>query len=227
MKKIILSVIALVALAFTLTPLGAQAASWIDGQRLKPQSVTSNKIAEGGVGASEVRNGSLTGSDMNSSTVKRFLAGETAVKQNAGQDSKISSLEDRVEAEEAEGDTVGFNTARAGAGYTQTVPANSIGVVYGKCPEARPLAISGGYRLNGWAAESFSGSNQPRVDDVLVLATEPAAFQNGALVNSYQNPAFPQTEGGSFQANAWATTIQNDSDNELQVRAWATCVAID
>jgi len=104
--------------------------------------------------------------------------------------------------------------------------ANSIGVVYGKCPEARPLAISGGYRLNGWAAESFSGANQPRVDDVLVLASEPAAWKDGALVNSYQNPAFPQTEGGSFQANAWATTIQNDSDTELQVRAWATCIAI-
>jgi hypothetical protein len=214
----------------------SQAASWIDGQRLKPQSVTSNKIAEGGVGPSEVRNHSLTGTDMNPTTVQRFLKDTIGMTQ-AEKDAYATKGHANEVAQDAENaakgyadanDEVGFNTSRAGAGYTQTVPANSIGVVYGKCPADRPLAISGGYRLNGWAAESFSGANQPRVDDVLVLASEPAAYVEGeGLVNSYQHPNFPQTPGGSFQANAHAITIQNDSDTELKVRAWATCIAIN
>jgi len=256
MKKIILGVIALAAVLAFSTPLGAQAAALISGKDVKDQSLTSvdiasegvgtsevrnqslqsGDIAEGGVGTSEVRDRSLTGTDLAPATVERFLKdtkGMTPEEQDAYA-TKAHANEVAQDAENAAkgyadaNDDKGFNTARAGAGYTQTVPAHSIGVVYGKCPEARPLAISGGYRLNGWAAESFSGANQPRVDDVLVIASEPAAYVEGeGLVNSYQHPDFPQTPGGSFQANAYATTIQNDSDNELQVRAWATCVALN
>lgn len=52
----------------------SQAAALITGRQIAPQTIESRNIAEGGVGYSEVRNGSLTGTDMNPNTVKRFLA---------------------------------------------------------------------------------------------------------------------------------------------------------
>jgi hypothetical protein len=210
--------------ALVFTPLGAQAASLITGKDIQDQSIYSGDIAEGGVGASEVRNGSLTGGDMNPNTVKRFLAGERAQVENDGQDAKISSLEDRVEAEETEGDTVGINTARAGAGYTNFAdPGYS--VRFAKCKPGL-VAISGGYRLNGHASEAFSGSDQNAMPEGLsVVATEPAGVVDGVLVNTYQHPDFPQTEGGSFQGNAWAVTFLNEGDEPLGVRVWVTCVS--
>lgn len=196
----------------------------VASSELRNQSITSGDIAEGGVGASEVRNGSLTGADMNPNTVKRFLAGEKAQAQNTTQDNKISSLEDRVEAEEAEGDTVGLNTSRAGAGYTKFA-APGYSVQFAACKDNK-VAISGGYRLNGHASESFSGADQnPMPEGLSVVATEPAAVVNGELVNSYQHPDFPQTESGSFQANAWAVTFHNTTDQPLPIRVWASCVA--
>jgi hypothetical protein len=210
--------------ALVFTPLGAQAASLITGKDIQDQSIYSGDIAEGGVGASEVRNGSLTGGDMNPNTVKRFLAGERAQVENDGQDAKISSLEDRVEAEETEGDTVGINTARAGAGYTNFAePGYS--VRFAKCKPGL-VAISGGYRLNGHASEAFSGSDQNAMPEGLsVVATEPAGVVDGVLVNTYQHPDFPQTAGGSFEGNAWAVTFLNETGTPLGVRVWVTCVS--
>jgi len=243
-RRIALGALVTVILAvifFIANPGGAaKAAALLTGMDIKDQSLSSYDLGPDSVGTSELKDDSTFFKNLSPGT--RDLINSKASKTQAQSFADQAEIDAKghanVVADSAENaakgyadanDGVGFNESRAGAGYTQTVPANSIGVVYGKCPEARPLAISGGYRLNGWAAESFSGSSQPRVDDVLVLATEPAAYDaaTNSLVNSYQNPAFPQTPGGSFQANAWATTIQNDSDNELQVRAWATCVALD
>lgn len=201
----------------------SKAAALITGADVKDQSLFSGDLGPESVGVSEVRNGSLTGGDMNPNTVKRFLAGERAQAENLNQDDKISSLEDRVEAEEAEGDTVGINTARAGAGYTNFAdPGYS--VKFAKCAPGK-VAISGGYRLNGHASEAFSGADQNAMPEGLsVVATEPAGVVNGELVNTYQHPDFPQTAGGSFEGNAWAVTFKNDTANALPVRVWATCV---
>lgn len=126
--------------------------------------------------------------------------------------------------EDARADQVGLSTSRAGAGYTKYA-APGYSVQFAKCPEGK-VAISGGYRLNGHASEAFSGADQNAMPAGLsVVATEPAAVVNGELVNSYQHPDFPQTEGGSFQANAWAVTFKNEGAEPLPIRVWATCVS--
>lgn len=220
-------VAATAAVILVAAPKASQAAEDLfTGKDVKDQSLYSVDIAEGGVGYSEVRNGSLTGSDLNPNTVKRFLAGERAQVENDAQDAKIDSLEDRVEAEETEGDTVGLNESRAGAGYTKFA-APGYSVQWAKCSGGK-VAISGGYRLNGHASEAFSGADQNAMPEGLtVVATEPAAEKGGVLVNSYNDPDFPQTPGGSFQANAWAVTFLNTDDEPKPVRIWVTCVNAD
>jgi hypothetical protein len=125
--------------------------------------------------------------------------------------------------EDAREDKVGINESRAGAGYTKYA-APGYSVQFAKCPAGK-VAISGGYRLNGHASEAFSGSDQNAMPEGLsVVATEPAGVVDGQLVNTYQHPDFPQTAGGSFEANAWAVTFLNEGDEPLGVRIWATCV---
>jgi hypothetical protein len=215
----------------------AKAADLIDGGDVKDQSLFSPDLGPDSVGPSELKPKAVTHKEMSAGTWDFLQKGKTAFDQNktqqtdinalkatnTSQDAKVSDLEDRVEAQEAEGDTVGINTARAGAGYTNSAdPGYS--VKFAKCAPGK-VAISGGYRLNGHASEAFSGSDQNAMPEGLtVVATEPAGVVDGVLVNTYQHPDFPQTEGGSFQGNAWAVTFKNDTENPLPVRVWATCV---
>lgn len=124
MKKII-AVVALAIMALILSPLGATAAALIGSPEIKDQSVQSVDIAAGGVGASEVRNGSLTGTDMNPNTVKRFLAGEKALQENDAQDARLDDLEAQEPAYSA----------------SDLTTVTTIGGTFGKFPEPRATQI--------------------------------------------------------------------------------------
>lgn len=115
----------------------------------------------------------------------------------------------------------GLSQVRADEPYNQVIAANSVGVAFASCPAGKS-AISGGYRLNGYAAEAFQGGGGP-LNLVKVLASEPVGVQNGAVVNTYQNSAFPQDSDGRFLPNAWAVTIQNDSGDAQDVRVAVVC----
>lgn len=115
----------------------------------------------------------------------------------------------------------GLTQVRADEPYNQVIAANSVGVAFASCPAGK-AAVSGGYRLNGYAAEAFQGGGAP-LNLVKVLASEPVGVENGVLVNTYQNPAFPQDSDGRFLPNAWAVTIQNDSGDAQNVRVAVVC----
>lgn len=115
----------------------------------------------------------------------------------------------------------GLSEVRADEPYTQSIPANSVGVAFTSCPAGK-TAIAGGYRLNGYAAEAFQGGG-PSLNLVTVLASEPVGVQNGQVVNTYQNNAFPQDSDGRFLPNAWAVTIQNGGGDAQDVRVAVVC----
>lgn len=236
MKRIILALVAAAALtmgAFTLTPMGANAARLITSSDIKDQTIKSGDIsaegvgtseirnqtiqsgdiAEAGVGASEIRNGSITGDDINDTT-ERNLKGKAGTDGTNGTDGK-----------DGKDGKDGVANVRADEPYDQSIAAHSVGVAFATCPVAGDVALSGGYRLNGHAAEAFTGGGAA-VPGVSVVASEPAGVVDGALVNTYQNPAFPQTERGSYQPNAWAVTIHNDTDADQAVRVAVVCATV-
>lgn len=230
---------AVLALVLVFWPKGASAADpMIDSGDVKDQSLLSRDFAPDSVGTSELKpnstyfaNLSKGTQDLINSKASKTQAQSWADK--AESDAKGHANEVAQDAENAAkgyadaNDEVGINTARAGAGYT-TVAKPGYSVAYNKCDVDGQVAISGGYRLNGHASEAFSGADQNAMPEGLsVVASEPAAEKGGTLVNSYQDPTFPQTEDGAFQANAWAVTFKNDTDHDLPVRVWAVCVSVN
>lgn len=212
----------------------SNAAALITGAGIKDQSVESRDLGPDSVGTSELKDFSTYFKNLSQGTqdLINSKASKTQAQGYADQaetDAKGHANEVAQDAENAAkgyadaNDDKGINESRAGAGYTKYA-APGYSVQWAKCSGGK-VAISGGYRLNGHASEAFSGADQNAMPEGLtVVATEPAAEKGGVLVNSYQDPDFPQTEGGSFQANAWAVTFKNDTANPLPVRVWATCV---
>jgi hypothetical protein len=232
------AVVAVVALALVLWPKGASAADLIDSGDVKDQSLFSRDFAPDSVGTSELKPNSTyfvnlskgTQDLINSKSSKTEAKGYAAkAETNAKNHANVvaDSAENAAKGYADANDEVGITEARAGAGYT-TVAKPGYSVAYNKCDVDGQAAISGGFRLNGHASEAFSGADQNAMPEGLsVVASEPAAEKGGTLVNSYQDPAFPQTEDGAFQANAWAVTFHNTTDQDLPVRVWATCVSVN
>lgn len=226
---------AVVALVLVFWPKGASAADpLVDSSDVKDQSLLSRDFAPDSVGTSELKDKSTYFKNLSQGT-QDLINGKASQGQAQGYANKAEtnaknhantvadSAENAAKGYADANDDKGINESRAGAGYTKHA-APGYSVQWAKCPAGK-VAISGGYRLNGHASEAFSGADQnPMPEGLTVVATEPAAEKGGVLVNSYQDPDFPQTEGGSFQANAWAVTFQNTTDQPLPVRVWATCV---
>lgn len=204
------------ALAITgTTP--AQAASQITSAMIKDQTIQSGDIGEGGVGASEVRNGALTGTDLNPTTVKRFLAGEKAVQQNADQDAKISSLEDRVEVEETEGDSGAVVSKHLGS------DATNIANIGGKFAERATLldtkhVDAGTYLVTSYAFFDRVDNSQAS-SPVLQLAVRGIdGSQWGADYGTFFTPEFPST--GNMEQTASGTRLVTVPEGGLDVSVY-------
>lgn len=229
-------VVALAAVFAMAYPKGASAAAQVVSSMIKDQTIQSRDIAAGGVGTSELRDGNTYFKDLSKGTqdLINSKASKTQAQgyaDKAESDAKGHANEVAQDAENAAkgyadaNDDKGLNTSRAGAGYTTTAP-EGVSVLFNKCDVDGQVAISGGYRLNGHAAEAFQGGGAP-VDGLSVIATEPVGVVGDKIVNTYQHPDFPQTEDGGFQANAWAVTFNNTSGSPKDVRVYATCVSVN
>lgn len=131
-------VAALAAIILMAWPKGASAVdNWIDGQRLKGQSVTSNKIAEGGVAGSEVRNGSLTGSDVRDETEENWRK-QAAAKAKADYQPQLNDLQTQIDevettpGEDGEDGKDGVVVPVSGQG---TATVADVGGTFGKFPD--------------------------------------------------------------------------------------------
>lgn len=197
------------------TPLGAKAASLVTSAGIADQTIQSRDIAAEGVGASEVRNGSLTGGDMNPNTVKRFLAGERAQVENDGQDEKISSLEDRVEVEEAEGDTGAVLGAHLGSAGTVI---ENLG---GKFAERATLLDTktipaGTYLVNTYAFFDRVDNSQPSSPVLQVAVRGVDGSQWGQDLGTVFTGEFPET-GNLEQSASGSRVVTLAADTEVKV----------
>jgi hypothetical protein len=183
---------------------------------------TTGAVAAVLITSADIQDGTIRGKDLRPGLVDRFSqpgpAGADGTDGVDGVDGTNGTNgtngidgTDGVDGQDGEDGAPGLANVRADEPYVHTIPANSVGVAFTECPEAGQVALGGGFRLNGFAAE---------------IASEAVGIEGGAVVNTYQNPAFPQTERGSFQPNGWAVTVQNDSDQAQDVRVSVVCATV-
>lgn len=217
MKKILKygsAAVAATAAALVLTPLGATAASLIDSGDIKDQTIQSRDIAAEGVGTSEVRNQSLQSVDIDREAVGQseirtgsvhhtelskgvWAMMQDAEKTNGTQDGQIADLETRMEAEEVEGDTVGF-TALAPKWDEKRVASGEVVTVELACDEGQ-AALGGGF-YSDQDANAFT------------------VTQNG--------PGAGNFDAENEFANGWVVTATNTSDQKKNIAVWVSCATV-
>jgi hypothetical protein len=196
---------------------------------------TTGAVAAVLITSADIQDGTIRGKDLRPGLVDRFSqpgpAGADGTDGVDGVDGTNGTNgtngidgTDGVDGQDGEDGAPGLANVRADEPYVHTIPANSVGVAFTECPEAGQVALGGGFRLNGFAAEAFQGGGS--AVDVTAIASEAVGIEGGAVVNTYQNPAFQQTERGSFQPNGWAVTVQNDSDQAQDVRVSVVCATV-
>jgi hypothetical protein len=163
--------------------------------------VTSAQIENGTIRSADVQDGNLRVKDLRPGAVNKFRS-----------DSGVTDVT-------ADGPYAADALGATQPNSATDVPAHSVRTVWTSCADGM-VAISGGHRF-GLANESFGPSSF--VDGLTVNASEPAYEEGGVLVNSYQSQAQVTPQGG-FEPNAWAVTVQNDSDTDQAVRAYVVCV---
>lgn len=101
-----------------------------------------------------------------------------------------------------------------------TLPAGATTVVWTACAPGEH-ALSGGFRIGDLANESFATGNVS-YPDLQVIATEPAYYKDGVLVNG--SVEAPVNDNLAFEPNAWAVTVHNAALSEDSVaRAFVVC----
>lgn len=194
---------------------GAVAGSLITGADIKDGTIQSRDLKDGsGVGTADLKPGLANKINAHGEQGPAGPQGPRGYQGQQGDDGQQGPAGPQGEP--------GLSDVRANEPYTQSIPAHSVGVAFAACADGK-TAVSGGYRLNGFAAEAFQGGGG--AVDVSAIASEPVGVIGGAVVNTYQNAAFPQDESGAFLPNAWAVTIQNDSDQAQDVRVAVVCAS--
>lgn len=101
-----------------------------------------------------------------------------------------------------------------------TVPAGTTVVIWTSCAPGEN-ALSGGFRLGDLANESFSTGSTTSYPNLQVIASEPAYYKDGGLVNG--STVAPVNANDSFAPNAWAVTVHNSGATDSYTRAWVVC----
>jgi hypothetical protein len=104
-----------------------------------------------------------------------------------------------------------------------TIPAGKTVVVWTSCA-AGESALSGGYRIGDLSQESFGTGDTIAYPKLQVIASEPAFYKGGVLVNGAE--AAPVNENLSFRPNAWAVTVHNADTEASYARAAVVCAKV-
>lgn len=222
-KSAVLAIIGLVVAFLFASAAGAVAGNLITGADIKNGTIQSVDLADDSVLSKDIADYTIKSEDLTNGLQNKI--NQPGPQGEPGADGAKGPKGDTGNSgpmgpQGVQGPT-GLTQVRADEPYNQSIAANSVGVAFASCPAGKS-AISGGYRLNGFAAEAFQGGGGP-LNLVKVLASEPVGVQDGAVVNTYQNGAFPQDSDGRFLPNAWAVTVQNDSGSAQDVRVAVVC----